>query len=200
MKNDTMVSRRGLIVGGLALATSGCMSMRQDAAQSVPVALNAETFRVDPRYRQQRVRYDGREKPGTIVVNTSEFFLYFVEEGGWATRYGVGVGEEGLSLKGLASIGRKAEWPSWTPTANMMRRKPRLLQYAGGVPGGPNNPLGARALYLYRGNLDTMFRVHGTNEPWSIGTAASSGCVRLTNDDIVDLYDRTPVGTTVLVV
>ena len=137
---------------------------------------------------------------GTIVVDTSECYLYAVEEGGWATRYGVGVGEEGLTLKGRATIGRKAEWPSWTPTANMMRRKPRLLQYAGGVPGGPNNPLGARALYLYRGGRDTMFRLHGTNEPWTIGTAVSSGCIRLTNDDIVDLYQRVPVGTTVLVI
>ena len=143
---------------------------------------------------------DGSEPAGTIVVNTSERFLYHVEEGGWATRYGVGVGEQGLTLKGKATIGHKAEWPSWTPTANMMRRKPRLLQYAGGVPGGPNNPLGARALYLYRDGRDTMFRLHGTNEPWTIGTAVSSGCVRLTNDDIVHLYQRTPVGTTVLVI
>ena len=147
-----------------------------------------------------RKRYDGGESPGTIVVDTSQFYLYFVEEGGWATRYGVGVGEQGLTLKGRATIGHKAVWPSWTPTANMMRRKPRLVQYAGGVPGGPNNPLGARALYLYRGGRDTMFRLHGTNEPWSIGTAVSSGCIRLLNDDIIDLYDRTPVGTTVLVV
>jgi lipoprotein-anchoring transpeptidase ErfK/SrfK len=146
------------------------------------------------------VRYDGGEAPGTIVVNTSEYYLYFVEEGAWATRYGVGVGEEGRTLKGKASIGRKAEWPSWTPTANMMRRKPQLLQYAGGVAGGPNNPLGARALYLYRGGRDTMFRLHGTNEPWTIGTAASSGCVRLTNDDVVHIYDRTDLGTTVVVI
>lgn len=155
---------------------------------------------LNPRYRRRHVRYEGSEKPGTIVVNTSERFLYSVEEGGWATRYGVGVGEEGLSLKGFATVGRKDDWPSWTPTANMMRRKPRLVQYAGGVPGGPNNPLGARALYLYRGNRDTMFRLHGTNEPWTIGTAVSSGCVRLTNDDIVHLYERTPVGATVLVI
>ncbi len=101
---------------------------------------------------------------------------------------------------GTATVGHKAEWPSWTPTANMMKRKPRLVQYASGVPGGPENPLGARALYLYRGGRDTMFRLHGTNEPWSIGQAMSSGCVRLLNDDITHLYDRTPVGTTVLVI
>ena len=155
---------------------------------------------LDPRFRRKHVRYYGSEPAGTIVVNTSERFLYHIEEDGWATRYGVGVGEQGLSLKGKATIGNKAVWPSWTPTGNMMRRKPRLVQYAGGVPGGPNNPLGARALYLYRGGRDTMFRLHGTNEPWTIGTAVSSGCVRLTNDDIVDLYERVPVGTTVLVI
>jgi lipoprotein-anchoring transpeptidase ErfK/SrfK len=145
------------------------------------------------------VPYHRNEKPGTIVVDRSERFLYFVEEDGWATRYGVGVGREGLTLSGRASVGRKAEWPSWTPTANMMRRDPRLLQYASGVPGGENNPLGARALYLYRGGRDTMFRLHGTNEPWLIGQAVSNGCVRLTNEDIIHLYDRTPVGTTVLI-
>ncbi|WP_353644962.1 L,D-transpeptidase [Mesorhizobium sp. WSM2239] len=199
MKNEK-ITRRGLIVGGLALMTSGCMSTIQDVVQPVPIALSADTYRVDPRYRRQRVRYDGGEAPGTIVVNTSEYYLYSIEDGGWATRYGVGVGEQGLTLKGQARIGHKAVWPSWTPTANMMRRKPRLVQYAGGVPGGPNNPLGARALYLYRGGRDTMFRIHGTNEPWSIGTSVSSGCIRLTNDDIIDLYERTPVGTTVLVI
>lgn len=198
--NGEKITRRGLIMGSLALMTSGCMSTIQDVVQPVPVALNAQNYRVAPQYRRQRVPYDGGEAPGTIVVNTSEFYLYHVEEDGWATRYGVGVGEAGLTLKGKASIGRKAEWPSWTPTANMLRRKPHLVQYAGGVDGGLHNPLGARALYLYRGGRDTMFRIHGTNEPWSIGNAVSSGCIRLTNEDIVDLYERTPVGTTVLVV
>lgn len=192
-------TRRGLLLGGLALTASGCTSAMGQAPAPMAFAFPERTG-IDRRFRRQRVRYDGGESPGTIVVDTSQFYLYFVEEGGWATRYGVGVGEQGLTLKGRATIGHKAVWPSWTPTANMMRRKPRLVQYAGGVPGGPNNPLGARALYLYRGGRDTMFRLHGTNEPWSIGTAVSSGCVRLLNDDIIDLYDRTPVGTTVLVV
>jgi lipoprotein-anchoring transpeptidase ErfK/SrfK len=194
--NDNKITRRILILGGLALTTSGCMSV----VQPTPIALTAETYRVDPRYRRRRVPYDGGEPPGTIVVNTSEFYLYAIEVGGWATRYGVGIGEQGRTLKGKTTIGHKAEWPSWTPTANMMKLKPRLVQYADGVPGGPDNPLGARALYLYRGGTDTMFRLHGTNEPWSIGTAASSGCVRLTNDDIVDLYERTRVGATVLLI
>jgi lipoprotein-anchoring transpeptidase ErfK/SrfK len=193
------IARRGLLLGGLALMASGCTSAMGQAARPMAFAFPEQTG-IDRRFRRQRVRYDGGESPGTIVVDTSQFYLFFVEEDGWATRYGVGVGEQGLTLKGRASIGNKAVWPSWTPTANMMRRKPRLVQYAGGVPGGPNNPLGARALYLYKGGRDTMFRLHGTNEPWSIGTAVSSGCIRLLNDDIIDLYDRTPVGTTVLVI
>ncbi len=143
--------------------------------------------RIDPRYRRQEVAYYGGEAPGTIVVNTGERYLYYVQGGGSAIRYGIGVGEEGRTLKGRAKIGRKAEWPSWTPTANMIRRKPHLAQYAGGVSGGLHNPLGAAALYLYQGGNDTMFRLHGTNEPWTIGQAVSSGCIRLTNDDIVDL-------------
>ena len=196
--NEDKITRRGLVLGSLALMASGCSPVRRTA---LPYFSDLKTRRaVNPHYRRRRVRYDGSEKVGTIVVDTSNFFLYSVEEDGWATRYGVGVGQAGLSLKGTATVGHKAEWPSWTPTANMMKRKPRLVQYASGVPGGPGNPLGARALYLYRGGRDTMFRLHGTNEPWSIGQAMSSGCVRLLNDDITDLYDRTPVGTTVLVI
>jgi lipoprotein-anchoring transpeptidase ErfK/SrfK len=188
---DREVTRRGLVLGGLALMATGCAPGAWQAQQS---------FSLDPRYAQQRVRYQTDEKTGTLVVDTSQRFLFAVEENGWATRYGVAVGEEGLTLKGRVSVGRKAEWPAWTPTARMIARKPRLAQYAGGVPGGPNNPLGARALYLYRDGQDTKFRIHGTNEPWSIGQAVSNGCVRLTNDDVVDLYNRTPLGTTVIVV
>ena len=195
----TLMTRRALALGGLALLAAGCTPAVREAGQFA-----ASTFmpgrRLDPRYRRQRVEYHRNERPGTIVVDTSNRFLYFVEEGGYATRYGVGVGREGRTLKGRATIGRKAEWPSWTPTANMMRRDPRLLQYASGVPGGPNNPLGARALYLHRNGRDTMFRLHGTNEPWSIGQAMSSGCIRLMNEDIIHLYNRTRVGTTVVVI
>ncbi|WP_367784715.1 L,D-transpeptidase [Mesorhizobium marinum] len=192
-------TRRKLMWIGIALAASGCMPERREMIEVDGVKYN-KNARIDPQYRRQRVKYSGVGQPGSIVVNTNEKFLYLVEDDGWATRYGVGVGQAGLSLKGRARIGRKAEWPSWTPTENMMRRKPRLVQYAGGVPGGPDNPLGARALYLYRGDEDTMFRLHGTNEPWSIGRAVSSGCVRLLNDDVIDLYERTPVGTSVLVI
>jgi lipoprotein-anchoring transpeptidase ErfK/SrfK len=193
------IARRGLVLGTLALMVSGCTSTLRQVTEPISSAFGPRSG-LSPRFRRQHVRYDGNEPPGTIVVDTSQRFLYAVETDGWATRYGVGVGEQGLSFKGTATIARKADWPSWTPTASMMRRKPRLVKYAGGVPGGPNNPLGARALYLYRNGRDTHFRIHGTNEPWTIGTAVSNGCIRLLNDDIIDLYDRTPLGTTVVVV
>ena len=192
-------TRRQLLWIGLALTASGCASTPRELVEVDGVTYDKRA-QIDPRYHRQRVRYDGVGSPGSIVVDTNDKFLYSVEGGGWATRYGVGVGQAGLSLKGNASVGHKAVWPSWTPTENMMRRKPRLVQYAGGVPGGPDNPLGARALYLYRNGQDTMYRLHGTNEPWSIGRAVSSGCVRLLNDDIIDLYERTPVGTSVTII
>ena len=126
--------------------------------------------------------------------------LYFVEPGGMAIRYSVGVGrEEALNFRGSAVIGRKAEWPHWTPTGDMIRRMPIYAHYTAGLPGGINNPLGARALYLYRGNQDTYFRLHGTIEPETIGQKVSSGCIRLFNHDIIDLYNRAPVGTQVVV-
>ena len=116
-------------------------------------------------------------------------------------RYGIGVGKAGLALSGNAYVGRKAEWPTWTPTPNMIRRDPeKNLKYAGGLPGGPNNPLGARAIYLSRGGNDTMFRIHGTNQPNSIGLAVSSGCIRMLNHDVIDLYARVGVGARVNVI
>jgi len=156
---------------------------------------------IKPELRRQRVSYDTNYAKGTIVVDTPSRFLYLVEEDGKAMRYGVGVGREGLALRGNAYIGRKAEWPSWTPTANMLRRDPELNgPYRNGMPGGPNNPLGARALYLYRNGSDTMFRIHGTNQPQSIGLAMSSGCIRMLNHDIIDLYGRVSTGTRVVVI
>jgi lipoprotein-anchoring transpeptidase ErfK/SrfK len=157
--------------------------------------------RVDPQWWRQEVAYTGGEKPGTIVVDTPAHHLYLVQAGGTAMRYGVGVGrEEALQFKGNATIGRKAEWPTWTPTNNMIKRDPeRYASYARGLPGGLENPLGARALYLYRGGNDTHFRLHGTTEPYSIGTNVSSGCIRLMNQDIVDLYGRVSTGAQVIV-
>lgn len=199
------ISRRGFLIG-LPLVVAGCTTGTSDFAnysarpderfplQAMPLD------RVKPELRRQEVAYSGREGAGTIVVNTPERRLYYVLGGGRAYRYGIGVGREGLALRGGATVGRKAEWPSWTPTANMMRRDPRNRKFAGGMPGGPNNPLGARALYLYRGGNDTMFRIHGTNQPHTIGQAVSSGCIRMLNHDVIDLYQRAPVGTRVVVI
>jgi lipoprotein-anchoring transpeptidase ErfK/SrfK len=160
---------------------------------------------VSPQYlydgnRREVVAYAGDEAPGTIVVDTHSRKLYLVEEGGMATRYPIAVGREGLSFRGNGVIGRKADWPYWQPTANMVRTRPDLYAaYAGGLPGGLENPLGARALYLYRGGRDTMFRIHGTSDSASIGHATSAGCIRLFNQDIIDLYNKVPSGTRVKV-
>ena len=157
--------------------------------------------RIDPGVLRRQVAFPSPYRPGTIVVMIGERHLYFVEPGGMAMRYTVGVGrEEALNFRGNAVIGRKAEWPHWTPTADMIHRMPIYAHYTAGLPGGINNPLGARALYLYRGNQDTYFRLHGTIEPETIGQKVSSGCIRLFNHDIIDLYNRAAVGTPVIVI
>lgn len=150
--------------------------------------------------RQVEVLYTGPEAPGTVVVDVYARKLYYVMGGGIAKRYGIAVGREGTSFRGTGYVGRKAKWPSWTPTANMVRNKPEMYaQYAGGLPGGVTNPLGSRALYLYRGGQDTMFRIHGTIEPDSVGRATSAGCIRMFNQDVMDLYELVQVGATVKV-
>jgi lipoprotein-anchoring transpeptidase ErfK/SrfK len=155
---------------------------------------------INPDVLRREVAFAGPYRPGTIVVDVAARRLYLVEPGGHAMRYTVGVGrEEALNFRGSAVIGRKAAWPRWVPTQEMIQRMPRYAAYAGGMEGGLDNPLGARALYLYRGNQDTHFRLHGTNEPDTIGTAVSSGCIRLFNHDIIDLFNRVPVGTAVVV-
>jgi lipoprotein-anchoring transpeptidase ErfK/SrfK len=159
-----------------------------------------DVARRDPDLFRQEVAFSKPYRPGTIVVSIPQRRLYLVQPGGKALRYAVGVGRaEALNFRGSATIGRKAEWPGWTPTANMMRVIPKYREFAGGMPGGVDNPLGARALYLYRGSADTHFRLHGTTEPETIGTAVSSGCIRLVNQDIIDLYNRVPVGASVVV-
>ncbi|MFF2319654.1 L,D-transpeptidase [Agrobacterium sp. NPDC058088] len=200
------ISRRGVLFG-LPLFLAGCAHTGIGEQRLNYAAKPEEKFplpamhldKVKPELRRQEVAYDTSHPAGTVVVDTPARRLYYVLGDGRAMRYGVGVGRQGLALKGDAYIGRKSEWPSWTPTANMMRRDPRNLKFAGGMPGGPNNPLGARALYLYRGGNDTMFRLHGTNQPQSIGHAMSSGCIRMLNHDIIDLYSRVPVGSRVVV-
>ena len=191
-----LLSHRALVTGtctiGAVWTLSGCAGKPQ-------------LTDVDPVYRRKVVQYAIRETPGTIVINPSEHFLYLVEEGGRALRYGVGVGGEGFAWSGVATVHSKQEWPDWYPTNDYLQRQPAVrpnlneLQSGLGMVAGPANPLGARALYLWQGNKDTLYRIHGTNEPWTIGKNVSSGCIRLTNEDVIDLYDRTPVGTKVVV-
>lgn len=153
-----------------------------------------------PQYMRQFVDYETNEMPGTIVIDPHNKYLYLVQEGGKALRYGVGVGKAGLEFTGTANIGYKRQWPRWTPTQDMIKRNPELYKpLAAGMEGGEKNPLGARALYLFKDGKDTLFRIHGTNEPWTIGQAMSSGCIRLINQDVIDLYSRIPNDTKVVV-
>ncbi len=151
---------------------------------------------IDPRYLPATIAYNTAEKPGTIIIDPHAKYLYFVQEGGTAQRYGVGVGREGFGWSGTVKVGRKAEWPRWTPPAEMRKRQPDLPE---SMEGGPNNPLGARALYLFNDGRDTLYRIHGSNEPWTIGQAVSSGCIRMRNEDVTELYSRVGVGTRVIV-
>jgi lipoprotein-anchoring transpeptidase ErfK/SrfK len=163
------------------------------------------TLQADPVWARKVVAYPSPEPPGTIIVDPGAHFLYLIQPGGQAIRYGVGVGAEGFLWSGIATIHNKQEWPDWYPPPDMLERKPELkahmvqLQSGLGMHGGPDNPIGARAMYLWQGNKDTLYRIHGTNDPTTIGTNVSSGCIRLTNEDVVDLYNRTPVGTKVIV-
>ncbi len=152
----------------------------------------APGFRMDPRFRRQQVPYYGKEAPGTIIVDTPNHFLYLVQEGGTAMRYGIGVGRPGFTWSGTHEVSAKKEWPDWVPPKEMLERQPYLPHH---MAGGPNNPLGARALYLG----STLYRIHGSNEPWTIGQNVSSGCIRMRNADVVDLYNRVKVGTRVVV-
>ena len=150
--------------------------------------------------RRMLLPYTGDEQPGTIEVDPHAKFLYWIMEDGMAWRYPIAVGRQGLSMRGTSIIRRKAEWPGWTPTANMLRREPEIYEpFRGGVPGGLASPLGSRALYLYRGGRDTFYRIHGTNDLSSIGNSGSAGCIRMFNHDVIDLYERVPLETRVVV-
>ncbi len=191
------------LVGLTVLALGGCAHSSHDASSTAnwtrrdhQLLANAPYSQapIPERYRRQQVRYARKQAPGTIVVDTDTRFLYFVLPHNQAIRYGVTVGEQGLAWSGTATIGRLQEWPAWVPTQEIKRRLANIPDY---VSPGPQNPMGARALYLYQGRKDTLYRIHGTNQPEYIGHAISSGCIRMTNEDVIDLYDRVKMGTPV---
>jgi lipoprotein-anchoring transpeptidase ErfK/SrfK len=175
----------------LMLSASPVFAQRQDAGDQ-PGLVADDSYQLDPEWQKQVVLYRTTEAPGTIIVSTTERHLYLIQPGGRAIRYGIGVGRDGFQWQGLLNISKKAEWPDWTPPPEMIARQPYLPRF---MAGGPGNPLGARAMYLGA----TVYRIHGTNQPWTIGTKISSGCFRLVNADVSDLYDRVPVGTKVVV-
>jgi lipoprotein-anchoring transpeptidase ErfK/SrfK len=185
---------RIILVASLAMPISHALAQREqmaigDQPGHIPDAAEEQ---LPPQFQRQVVLYRSIEPPGTIIVHTSERFLYVVQPNGRAIRYGIGVGRDGFQWQGLLRITRKQEWPDWTPPPEMIERQPYLPRF---MAGGPGNPMGARALYLG----GTVYRIHGTNQPQTIGSAVSSGCFRLVNGDVVDLYDRIPVGTKVVV-
>ena len=182
------MKRRDLLTGAAA------------ALVASPVLPAFASIDLEPHLYPTVVRVKPDFEPGTIHVVPQAHFLYWITGNRQAIRYGVGVGRAGLEFSGSAVIQRKAEWPSWTPTADMIRRDPgKYAKYADGVPGGPSNPLGSRALYLYQNGVDTYYRIHGTTAPRSIGRSVSNGCIRMINEHVNDLYARVPVGTKVYV-
>jgi lipoprotein-anchoring transpeptidase ErfK/SrfK len=196
MRSASMTKVRHLIwmviaAVGLTLSVSQSFAQQPDVGDQ-PGLLADDSVELEPEYRKQMVYYRSTEAPGTIIISTAERHLYLIQGNGRALRYGIGVGRDGFQWQGLLNISRKAEWPDWTPPPEMIARQPYLPRF---MAGGPGNPLGARAMYLGT----TVYRIHGTNRPDTIGTAVSSGCFRLVNADVADLYERVPVGTKVIV-
>lgn len=213
-------SRRRFLAGAASLSTlalAGCMSTREPEAPPAPqfdpfyvnmygpmpyeeFPIPAVDLRyIEPAYYRRVVPDPTGERPGTIYVDTASHYLYLVREDGQAIRYGVGLGREGFGWSGRGVINHKRKWPTWTPPAAMIEREPHLEEFRHGQPPGLDNPLGARALYIFQNGRDTLYRIHGTPEPWTIGRNVSSGCVRLVNQDIIDLYDRVSSGAPVVV-
>lgn len=200
------LSRRAIVRGAIALAGAAACTPSGWAAPAQwyigiipdePFDIRiVDKLRIPSAFHRQVVPFRGPEPPGTLVVVRGDRYLYAVEPGGRALRFGIAVGRQGMEWQGAAIVGRKAKWPTWTPTPNMRARDPSL---PASVPGGPANPLGARALYLFRDGADTLYRIHGTNQPSSIGKAASSGCIRMLDEDIFELFASVPVGTRVVV-
>lgn len=207
----TILSAFVMLAGAALMATvwpggTGPAEAFQRAAPHLPattshVILTASKKQPDAKYRRTKVRFSTNEAPGTIIVDTRQKFLYYVEGPNQATRYGIGVGRDGFGWSGTVNVGRKAEWPDWRPPASMIaRERARGNRIPSFVKGGVNNPLGARALYLYRNGRDTIYRIHGTNQPWTIGQNMSSGCIRMMNDDVKHLYSRADIGSKVVVI
>jgi lipoprotein-anchoring transpeptidase ErfK/SrfK len=194
-----------IVLLGMAMLVSGCVQSTVEPASeanftprdrkllaNVPYAKAT----IPEHYLRHIVDFHRKEAPGTIVIDPDARYLYYVLDRGKAIRYGVTVGEEALTFSGVAKVGRKEEWPSWTPTESIKKRLGDIPDFVGP---GPHNPLGARGLYLFSGNRDTLYRIHGTNQPEYIGSAISSGCIRMTNEDVIDLYNRVRIGTPVVV-
>jgi lipoprotein-anchoring transpeptidase ErfK/SrfK len=184
----TLIAASGLILS----ASQSQAQVRQPDVGDQPGLIADDSVELDPEFRKTAVLYRTNEPPGTIIVSTAERHLYLIQGNGRALRYGIGVGREGFQWQGLVTITQKKEWPDWTPPPEMIARQPYLPRF---MAGGPGNPLGARAMYLGT----TVYRIHGTNRPDTIGTAVSSGCFRLVNSDVADLYERVPVGTKVII-
>ncbi|MEO0618773.1 MAG: L,D-transpeptidase [Pseudomonadota bacterium] len=209
-----LASCAGLLAAGCRPFGAGggpTASLAPDAAERMYAGVSNERFaippvklsRLDQRFVRREVAYTTTERPGTVIVDTREFYLYHVGRGGRAMRYGVGLGRQGFEWSGRGTIAWKRKWPTWTPPNEMIAREPRLKPYSaanGGMKPGLRNPLGARALYIYQNGEDTLYRLHGTRSARSIGKAVSSGCVRLLNQDVIHLYDRVKPGSKILVV
>jgi lipoprotein-anchoring transpeptidase ErfK/SrfK len=176
-----------------AMSSSNLSIASVPSTDAAAIQTDPRDYPVDPKFLRQEVAYPGREAPGTIIVDTTNKFLYLIEDDGRALRYGIGVGRPGFLWAGVKTVTAKREWPDWRPPAEMIARRPDLPRF---MPGGIDNPLGARALYLG----SSLYRIHGSNEPWTIGTSVSSGCIRMRNEDVTDLYQRVKVGTKVVVI
>jgi lipoprotein-anchoring transpeptidase ErfK/SrfK len=191
-----MINRRQILIGLPILLTSPSMAAEEEP---FPV-FRSDIERVEYRFRKREVSFAAEYPAGTIVVHTRKKYLYFVLGNGRAIRYGVGIGRQGSGWTGTATVKRKAKWPAWHPTPETLAQSKIVAEkYKNGFPGGPGNPLGARAMYLYQGNVDTLFRIHGTDTPTAIGKATTRGCLRMVNIDVIDLYDRVKIGTQVVV-
>ena len=213
-RRSRMLDRRSFLIGSAAgfsaLGLGGCATIDgmspEEAAklygpapdEKFPIPA-VDVSKIDPKYYRRTVSYESKEAPGTIVVDPANYYVYRIEGDGAATRYGANVGREGFLWSGDAYVGRKAEWPTWTPPKEMIQRQPEAAKYARGMPGGLENPLGARTLYLYQNGKYTLYTLYSTSDPETIGTNLTSGCTGLLSQDMIDLYARTPVKTKVVV-